>query len=71
MHPAEQDLRNRAPRRTYNTLQSELQAGAEGIATTVRGWSAFAPKPAALDEAERAAHGLVRLLGELRHELKR
>lgn len=57
------------PARSYRAIVADLDAGAGAVAATVRGWAAFAPKPAALDEVERAAAGLQRLIGELRQNM--
>ena len=52
--------------RTLPALLREIEAAGAALAATTQSWSTFLPRPAALDEAQAAAHGLQRLIGELR-----
>lgn len=57
--------REHRPRPLPEVLR-EIEAATAALATTTKGWAAFLPRPAALDEAQSTATGLHRLLGELR-----
>ena len=52
--------------RTVHECCAEIEAGAAALSYLAHGWPVFLPNTAALAGAEAAAHGLVRLVAELR-----
>jgi len=51
--------------RTEPLVAREAAQAAEALATTLRGWTTFLPRPAALQEARSTVAGLGNLLAEL------
>lgn len=51
--------------RTDVEIAREIATATSALSTTTAGWLTFLPRPAAIETAQHAATGLVRLLGEL------
>jgi hypothetical protein len=54
-------------KRTAHECIAELEAGASALGNLAQAWSLRPPTPSALARAEAAAHGVLRLVAELRH----
>lgn len=51
--------------RTDVEIAKEISVATSALSTTTAAWLTFLPRPAAIETAQHAAAGLVRLLGEL------